>query len=199
VPWYSKGCAAFIRHAKIAMVLRASRLPTGAILAVAWLVITGCTPERTPATGSDTPEIRLDGVRFQVFRGDAIRADGTAAEVTFRREAGLVLATDLAATLPASPSSILLTATRGEGLVGRRTFEVSGTVRAVRGDDVATTEVARFEPDAGPRGLIRGDRPVELHGRGYRMRGDGFVFDPATEQIAIRGGARLVAGGGGLK
>jgi lipopolysaccharide export system protein LptC len=62
-----------------------------------------------------------------------------------------------------------------------------------RGDDIARTERARYEPQPG-EGLVRGDLPVVVEGRGYRLEGTGFTLDPASGTVVVRGGARLVAG-----
>ena len=140
------------------------------------------------------PELRLEGVRFRLFRGDALRADGTASAVTYQRETTAVKATDLTIHLREAQGEVVLTAPTGEGVASARTFQASGGLRAVRGSDVATTEAARFDPAQGENGRVVGDQLVELKGRGYRMRGNGFTLDPEAGQLALRGGTRLVAG-----
>jgi hypothetical protein len=89
---------------------------------------------------------------------------------------------------------VVLTAPTGEGVASARTFDAGGGLLAVRGTDTARTESARYEPAHGRAGQVIGDRPVELAGKGYRMRGNGFALDPDTGVIALRGGTRLVAG-----
>ncbi|HSM91849.1 MAG TPA: hypothetical protein VLT47_03120 [Anaeromyxobacteraceae bacterium] len=133
-------------------------------------------------------------MHFRLFRGDVLRADGTAAAVTYQRGSTAVSATDLLSRLHDRGDVVVLTAPRGDGVASARTFEVTGGLRAVRGTDTAATESARFDPGAGDEGEVIGDRPVELTGRGYRLRGNGFTLDPAVGQIALRGGTRLVAG-----
>ncbi len=64
-----------------------------------------------------------------------------------------------------------------------------------RGEDSARTERARYEPEPdGGDGLVRGEDPVVVAGRGYRLTGTGFTLDPDEGSIVVRGGARLVAG-----
>lgn len=97
------------------------------------------------------------------------------------------------ATLPRDGAPVRITAPAGEGSLMSHVFEVSGGVAVARGDDAAHTERARYEPGEGD-GLVRGDDPVVVQGRGYRLDGAGFTLDPAQGNIAVRGGARLVAG-----
>ncbi len=68
-----------------------------------------------------------------------------------------------------------------------------------RGADVARTEQARYAPSQGGGGLVTGDRPVVVEGKGYRLQGNGFTLDPARGDIAVQGGARLVAGERGAR
>ncbi|MGB8930050.1 MAG: hypothetical protein WCC48_02240 [Anaeromyxobacteraceae bacterium] len=103
-------------------------------------------------------------------------------------------ATDLELRLHERGDLVVLTAPTGDGVVSTRSFQVGGGVHAVRGEDTAVTESARFDPAIGRQGQVVGDRQVELAGRGYRLRGNGFTLDPAVGQIALRGGTRLVAG-----
>jgi hypothetical protein len=176
------------------MVLRSSIHISGWILAVWAAALTGCSQPRTAEERQDVPELQLEGVRFRLFRGDALRADGTASSVTYQRDSTVVGAVDLAIRLHERRDVVLLTAPAGDGVVSARTFRAGGGLRAVRGSDTAVTEAARFDPAAGEDGQVIGDLPVELAGRGYRLRGNGFTLDPAVGQIALRGGTRLVAG-----
>lgn len=140
------------------------------------------------------PELRLEGVRFRLFRGELLRAEGTASAVTYLRETTALSAADLALRLHERQDVVLLTSPAADGVVSTRTFQAGGGLRAVRGTDTAVTDSARFDPAAGKDGQVVGDLPVELAGRGYRLRGNGFTLDPAVGQIALRGGTRLVAG-----
>lgn len=145
------------------------------------------------------PEVRLEGVRFRLFRGDALRADGTASLLTYERVSTSVKAEEIALRLREPGQIVTLSAPEGEGVVASKSFEARGGLLAVRGSDRARTESARFDPDQGKQGEVVGDRPVELVGDGYRLRGNGFTLDPAVGVIALRGGTRLVAGPGGSR
>jgi hypothetical protein len=181
------------------MVLRSSIQNAGWILAALAAALSGCSKPTAAEDRKPVPELRLEGVRFRLFRGDVLRADGTASAVTYQRETTAVGASDLALRLHQGRELVVLTAPTGEGVAASRTFQVGGGLRAVRGTDTAVTESARFDPAVGNHGQVIGDRPVELSGRGYRLRGNGFTLDPAAGQIAMRGGTRLVAGLQGAK
>jgi hypothetical protein len=181
------------------MVLRSSTHFAGRILAVVALVLAGCSAPRTAEERRTVPELRLEGVRFRLFRGETLRADGTASALTYQRETTAVKAADLQLQMHERRDVVALSAPAGSGVVSARTFEVNGGLLAVRGTDTARTDSARYDPGAGRQGEVIGDRPVELAGRGYRMRGNGFTLDPADGEIALRGGTRLVAGLGGAR
>jgi hypothetical protein len=141
------------------------------------------------------PELKLDGVAFRLYREDTLRAVGDAAAVTFRRDTTELHARDLVATLHGEgPVPVHVTAPAGEGLLSARTFAASGGVEATRGEDVARTARARYEPVDRGDGVVRGDDPVVVSGRGYRLEGAGFTLDPAAGTIVLGGHPRLVAG-----
>lgn len=141
------------------------------------------------------PELELSGVTYRVYREGTLRADGEASRVSFRRDTTHLVAEDLAVTLRgAGPVPVRVTAPEGEGLVSARTFAVSGGVLAVRGDDVARTARARYEPTPAPDGRVVGDDPVTVTGPGHRLDGRRFTIDPRTGEIVMRGGVRFVSG-----
>lgn len=141
------------------------------------------------------PELKLEGVKFRLYRGDVLRAYGEAESASLRRDSTELRANALHAVLPRSSTPVHVTAPTGEGTLGSQVYQASGGVVVSRGDDVARTERARYAPAAGrPEGLVSGEDPVELAGRGYRLTGKGFTLDPAAGTLAIGGGARLVAG-----
>lgn len=153
----------------------------------------GCRAPK-PAEGSDVvPELKLDGVTFRVYRDGALRAFGEARTASLRRDSTDLSARDLVATLTGAEAPVRITAPVGGGVVADRVFRASGGITVARGDDVATTERARFEP-SGEGGLVLGDAPVVVEGRGYRMEGPGFTLDPARGDIDVRGGVEVLAG-----
>lgn len=144
------------------------------------------------------PELKLEGVRFRVYRGADLRAFGDAATVALRRDSSDLAATQVAVELPRAGEPVRISAPAGRGNLSSDEFWASGGVTVSRGDDVARTERARFDPrERG--GLVRGDDPVVVEGRGYRLTGTGFVLDPSTGVITLRGRARLLAGTGGAR
>ncbi len=146
------------------------------------------------------PELKLDGVQFRIYRGDALRAYGDADTASLRRDSTELRATGLDAVLPRSPTPVHFSAPAGEGTLASREFAVSGGVVVSRGADTARTDRARFVPGQGGRhDLVAGDDPVTVSGRGYTLTGRGFTLDPTLGTIAVRGGARLLAGLAGAR
>jgi lipopolysaccharide export system protein LptC len=158
--------------------------------------LAGCTPTLPSEPRNVVPELKLDTVRYRLYRGDALRASGVAATLSYRRDTRDVAATGIAATLlEPGRAPVELTAPDGDGSLEARTFTVRGGVRASRGTDVATTPAATYAADAAGRGAVSGAGPIEVLGTGYRLDGTGFTLDPATGELVVRGGARLVAAG----
>lgn len=164
-------------------------------LAVSFAGAPGCRPAKPVEGQGLVPELKLEGVRFRVYRDDELRSSGEAAVVTFRRDSSRLAARDVLAVLPRSPEPVRIAAPAATGVASARQFEATGGVTVSRGDDVARTERARYVPSpGGGAGLVTGDRPVVVEGKGYRLEGTGFTLDPARGDITVRGGARLVAG-----
>jgi lipopolysaccharide export system protein LptC len=155
----------------------------------------GCRPANSVGSQAVSPELKLDGVRFRVYRGSELRAFGTAERVSLRRDSTELRAAGVEAVLPGSTPAVHVAAPAGQGVLAERTFSASGGVTVTRGDDVARTERARYVPGPGG-GRVVGDDPIVVEGRSYRLAGTGFTLTPADGAIAIGGGARLVAGAG---
>lgn len=164
------------------------------MLSVIAITAAGCQFERPPDAQTVAPELRLEGVRFRIYRRDALHAFGTADVTSLRRDSSQVRAQTLDAVLPRPGESVRFAAPAGEGTLSSRTFEVSGGVVAERAGDTARTARARYEPTGGRDGLVRGSDPVTVEGASYRLEGAGFTLDPAAGRIAVGGGARLVTG-----
>ncbi len=164
-------------------------------LAVSTLTAPGCRPDKPAEAREVLPELKLEGVRFRVHREGDLRASGHAAAASLRRDSTEVTAHDVEAVLPRGGAPVRIAAPVGEGVLSTRLFSASGGLTVSRGDDVGRTERARFFPGPGG-GRVRGDDPVVLEGRSYRLVGTGFTLEPAAAELSIRGGARLVAGGG---
>jgi lipopolysaccharide export system protein LptC len=164
------------------------------LLAACALAMPGCRSDRPREAAQVAPELKLEGVRFRVYRGEELRASGDAATATLRRDSTRVTARELLAVLPGEGAPVRITADRGEGTLATRVFSATGGVVVSRSGDVARTASARYEPSAGGAGLVRGDEPVVVEGEGYRLEGPRFTLDPEAGEIAIEGGARLDAG-----
>jgi lipopolysaccharide export system protein LptC len=169
---------------------RTAALPT---LAVAFLAASACQPSKPMEAQEVVPELKLEGVRFRVHRGDTLRAFGEAKAASLRRDSTEIVASDLEAVLPRDPAPLRITAPAGSGVLRDRAFQATGGVTLARAEDVARTERARYVP--GPDGgRVEGDDPVVVEGKGYRLEGTGFTLDPQADEIEVRGGARLVTG-----
>ena len=158
------------------------------ILAALATLAAACGPP-AQVPGAIPPELRLDGVAFRFYRSDALHAFGTAETASLRRDSEVPLEQH------AVVGAIGITAPTGVGSLQERTFEATGGLVVARGEDVARTDRARFEPE-GSGGLVRGEDPVVVTGRGYRLTGAGFTLDPGAGTIVVTGGARLVTGVG---
>jgi lipopolysaccharide export system protein LptC len=171
----------------------------GAIPAIiAWSALAlGCRPAHPREASDVVPGLVMEGVQFRIDRGGVTRATGEAAKVTYRRDTTDLTADGLSLLLADAAEPVRVTAPSGQGTASERHFEVSGGLKAEHGTDVATTGSAAYDPRPGEArgaGLVRGEEPVLLTGKGYRLTGTGFTLDPATGDIAISGGARMVAG-----
>ncbi len=140
------------------------------------------------------PELKLEAVRFHVYRGERLAAHGWAERVRYRRDTGDLAGDDVVALFPAEfgAAETRLEARRASGNSRARDLLAQGGVRLVQGGEVATTDEARYDPEDG---LVHGDRPVVIRGRGYALAGPGFVLDPRASTLTVQGGARLDAGG----
>jgi len=137
--------------------------------------------------------MRLETVQFRAYRGADPSASGAAARAVYLRSSGRVEATDARVTLPVPGApDLTVSAPTLIGDLEARTWSARGGVVLVRGDATARTASARY---AAKDGRVRGDEPVVVDGPGYRLTGPGFVADPATGDVEVRGGVRLVVAG----
>jgi lipopolysaccharide export system protein LptC len=169
------------------------RMTAYMLVALSVLAATGCRAAKVSEGQPVVPELKLDGVRFRVYRGESLSVFGDAETTSLRRDSSELRARQLDATLPRQGGPVLVTAPEGHGSLLSRVFDVWGGVLASRGDDVARTERARYEPHDRD-GIVRGDDPVVVEGRGYRLDGVGFTLDPGAGEIEVHGGAKLVTG-----
>ncbi len=170
-----------------------TRTAAAVALAVPLLIAPGCRAVQPGEAEGVVPELKLEGVRFRVYRGAALRTFGEAATASLRRDSSELSAKDLEAILPRAPAPVRIAAPVGEGVLSSRVFSAAGGVTVARGDDVARTARARYVPSPGG-GVVTGEDPVVVEGRGYRLDGIGFTLDPTKSEIAVPRDARLVAG-----
>jgi len=141
------------------------------------------------------PALKLERVRFRVWRDDVLRVRGEAAEMTLRRDSGQLAATALRAELPSRDAPVVLTAPSGHGLVSTQEYWAEGGVVVTHGDERATTERARWQPGPSGQGLVTGDAPVAVVRQGARLDGVGFTFDPQSGELQIGGPVETTASG----
>ena len=157
--------------------------------------VAGCGRSRSTEVGELLPQLVLKAVRFRVDQDGVAKARGTADLVALRRDTRDVAARGLTMTLLGSEGEVQVRAPQASGRLGERRFAASGGLTATRRTDTATTESAWYIPGpSGSPGLVQGDGPVLVSGPGYRLTGVGFTLDPASRELSIRGGARLVSG-----
>jgi hypothetical protein len=137
--------------------------------------------------------LTLEGVRFRVYRGSALRATGQAARAEYRRDADLLRAYRLEATLPrpGAGADVRIRAARGQGRLRDRSYEAQGGLTLAQGGVTARTDAASYLP--GPPEVIRGEEPVAVEGGTWRLTGTGLSVDPASGDLTVGGPARLEA------
>lgn len=164
-------------------------------LAMALVCLSGCYARSGLDAGRVVPELVMQGVRFRVDKAGSDRARGTAEVVTLRRDTGALAVRGLAMTLSGAEGEVVVGAPAVSGQTGERRYQAAGGLTAIRGGDRATTEAAWYDPGGeGVPALLRGAAPVRVTGPGYRLTGTGFTLDPATRELRLGGGARLVSG-----
>jgi hypothetical protein len=137
--------------------------------------------------------MRLETLQFRAYRGADLSATGTAAQATYRRSSGEIEATFARVMLPGRGTpDLTVSAPVLVSDLHARTWSARGGVMLERAGATARTASARY---AGADGIVRGDEPVEVVGPGYRLAGPSFASDPATGDVEIRGGVRLVGTG----
>jgi hypothetical protein len=144
----------------------------------------------------------LQEVAFARLSDGQISSRGTAEELSYRRSAGRLLASQAALRLPPHAGSglaplglLYLSAPRVEAETAARRGVGSQGVRldAERGDRARTDRVA-YE---GSRELVTSDTPFSAEGPGYRVRSRGFVARADGSEVQLVGGVagRLNQGG----
>ncbi len=162
-------------------------------LALLTVFVGGC---RAHPRGNDevVPALTFDKLEFRVYRGPVMTALGTADRASFRRDTSDLHAERIDVSFPeeAGRAEAQVVAAEGEGNVRDRWFAGRGGVVAAQGTQVAVTERARY---SGADGLIRGDRPIQVDGGRFQVRGPAFTLDPRRQVLDVVDGAHVKAGG----
>jgi lipopolysaccharide export system protein LptC len=169
-------------------------LVAGALLSS---LLSACSPGPRTEQSAVAPELKLERVRFRVWRGDVLQARGEARQVTLQRDSGQLGADDVRVELPSRGEAVVVTAPRAQGLLGSQRYTVDGGVEVTHGEERAVTARAAWAP--GPRGdgPVTGQDPVTVERGDLRLEGVGFTFDPRSGELEIGGPVRTQARGGG--
>jgi hypothetical protein len=163
-----------------------------AVLAAAGLG--GCQVKQPLGKEDVPPQLTFQDLRYRVYQGPLLTAEGTAVRASMRRDTSDVVAEQVTVRFPPAGdrAEARVAAAQGQGNLKTRTFRAAGGVRAEQADQVALTEEARYDAASG---LIRGDRPIEVQGgSSLTVRGPGFTLDPHQQRLVIQGGASITAG-----
>jgi lipopolysaccharide export system protein LptC len=162
-------------------------------VAVILCLLPACGPGTRTEQAEVEPALKLERVRFRVWRNDVLRVRGEAREVTLLRDSGQLAATDLRAELPAQGAVTVVTAPRAHGLVSTQEYTAEGGVVVTHGDERAVTDRARWQPLPGGQGIVSGDDPVEVERQGTRLTGVGFTLDPRSGELQIGGPVKTLS------
>jgi len=155
--------------------------------ALAACLLPACQSSQKTEPTAVAPELKLEGVRFRLWRGSAPRVSGEASQATIRRDTNEVTAAEMRAELPSRDHPVVVAAPKVQGVISTQVFIGEGGVVLTHGDERATTERARYEPGPSGGGLVTGTEPVTVVRGGARLEGVGFTFDPRTGDLQVGG------------
>jgi hypothetical protein len=165
---------------------------TATVLAAAGLG--GCQVKHSLGKEDVPPQLTFDDLRYRVYRGPLLTAEGTAAHASMRRDTSVLAAEQVTVRFPPAGDNAeaRITAARGAGNLRQRDFWATGGVRFEQADQVALTDEARYDAASG---LVHGEKPIEVHGgSSLTVRGPAFTLDPRQQRLGIQGGAAITAG-----
>lgn len=170
---------------------------TTVALAVAILLplLSACKSSQKSGSTALAPELKLERVRFRVWRGDVLRAQGEARQVAIRRDTNHATASDVRSQLAASGDPIFVTAPTVEGDLASQVYTGTGGVVVTHGAEKATTESARYEPGPTGQGLVTGRDRVVMERGNVRFEGVGFTLEPQLGDLQLGGPVRTVSTG----
>ena len=173
-----------------------SRISRWAAAVLAAAGLGGCQAKQSRLGKEDDvpPQLTFDDLRYRVYRGPLLTAEGTATHASMRRDTSELTAEQVTVRFPPAGDNAeaRITAARGAGNLRQRNFWATGGVRFEQADQVALTDEARYDATSG---LVRGEKPIEVHGgSSLTVRGPGFTLDPRQQRLGIQGGAAITAG-----
>lgn len=142
---------------------------------------------------AEPPDLVLQTVAFVRFSEGRVSSRGTAAELSYRRSAGRLLASQAAVQLPPRPESSLapmgmlhLSAPSLDAETAARRGTGAGGVwlDSQRGDRARTDRVVYD----GPADRVTSDTALFAQGPGYRVRSRGFVARADGSDVTLTGG-----------
>lgn len=148
-------------------------------------LVSACRSSQKMGSAAVEPELKLERVRFRVWRGEALRARGEARRVTIRRDTSHAVASDLRAELPARDQPVLVTAPSAQGDLSSQVFSAEGGVVVTHAGERAVTERARYEPGPSGQGLVTGQDPVVVERGNLRLQGKGFTYEPQVGDLEL--------------
>ena len=165
---------------------------------IALALLCGCATHPVDVSEASPPpegpaDLVLQEVAFARFAEGQISARGTAEELTYRRSAGRLLASQATLRLPPRPHSGLaslgrlhLSAPQVEAETALRRGVGSQGVRldCERGDRARTDRVSYD----GARDVVSSDTPLAAQGPGYQVRSRGFVARADGSEVQLTGG-----------
>ncbi len=155
--------------------------------AVALAFLPTCRSSQKLGSSPVAPELKLERVRFRVWRGDTLRARGDARQVIVRRDTSHSTALDLRAELPSRDQPVFITAPSAEGDLSSQVFTAQGGVVVTHGGERAVTDRARYEPGPSGQGLVTGQDPVVVERGNLTLQGVGFTFEPQLGDLQLGG------------
>jgi len=165
---------------------------------IALALLCGCGAHPTDVSEASLPpegpaDLVLQEVAFARLAEGQISARGVAEELTYRRSAGRLLASQVALRLPPRPRSGLaslgrlhLSAPHVEAETAlRRGVGSQGVQLDCDRGDRARTERVTYD---GARDVVSSDTPLTAQGPGYRVRSRGFVARADGSEVQLLGG-----------
>jgi phage baseplate assembly protein gpV len=154
-----------------------------ALLAV--LALAACTRPTKPRPAVTPPDIKLERVTLQSYRGGETRMEVTAPVLELRRESSDFTMADATVRLPAQGLTVHAPQVAGNFNAG--VLHGSGGITFATADGVTGhTERATFDRALGPQGGAVSDAGVTLQHPQFSLEASGFQVDFGTEEATFQ-------------